>query len=431
MKKIARLILFCFLINNINALSDNDAENELKQIFDHKQPFDIILVSRNSPQSKYNAIELDEIALIFACLNASIHPAKISDIKNKLSAYSPTYDADLPNISGYLNGALGALVALRKQKISEKFDEYCKQLQIPSVSSTNWKIIIFNEMFFSKKPLTKHEVEKIRELFFFFLEDKEHTILHTNFLYTTSGSFTVGDIDELKSRIQNSTNTGMRRSLIDQTSNSYHISTQNAANDAEITAYIAACNQKKRNIAVQHPVLLNRSTMSYDNKELVWYDKSTYCWESNEALKGLAPFAGQSHIYHIGDGQDHKFINVFFPKMKELLLKSISSEICYDLSCGVRHANNWVNDTVKTKLHIFASNTTQASENNEFPLDSIVSCVDPIGTMLRLGGEHNALTTVFFNKSASPVTISPHIITCLPYDNKQYNFAIVKNLVFN
>jgi hypothetical protein len=119
----------------------------------NETPLDIILVSRDIPDLEYIPIELDEIALIFACLAANIHQENIPEIKEKLSTKINTllYTEATKNITGYLRTP--ELKDTRIRAILEKFDEYCGSLNPIIPYRNTWKLIVFNEMFFPKKSL--------------------------------------------------------------------------------------------------------------------------------------------------------------------------------------------------------------------------------------------------------------------------------------
>jgi len=197
MKNLITFFCFLFLTNNIYALSDKAIAQELRLGFngDANNLISIILVTRNTPQAQYSHIELDEIALISACLAANINPEKIANIKIKLDETLDKFKFILnePNISDYL---IKGNIKIRKTAILNKFNEYSNYIKNNN-NNKKWKIIIFNEAFFSKNtPLTKQEIDTIKSVLFQFIDD-EHTILYTNFLYTDNEKVTQKEISSL------------------------------------------------------------------------------------------------------------------------------------------------------------------------------------------------------------------------------------------
>lgn len=389
MKKFIQIIFFCFLINNVKAFVDEIASKELSEIFDGKKNINIVLVSRNATTATYPPIDIDNIALMFACLASSMYPTKKTEIKNKLEAFlTEIYGSvlvEMPNITGYTTITNPVLLQGRKNAILTAFSTYTGNLEITNPTN-NWKLVVLNEMFFSKsEPLTKQEVNKIKETFFHFFKDGR-VLLYANFLYTDNKKYSAAERSSLIAKMLRKTSTGMKRMIFKYDPNIHHPA--NTESDILFINYL----RDIASIDISYPVttLFNRSVISYDNADVVYYDKSTYCWQSNDSLTNVP-----NHIYHIGDSKDHILPTEKFLQLNKLLRKNISSEICYDLSCGTRSENGWINDTTKTKLHIFTSNTTQASGSTEFPIDVPVVCVDPNGTDVMNNLTYNALTVIF------------------------------------
>ena len=139
-KKFISLIIFCFLINTANALNDETATTELTLIFNGTKPIDIVLVTRNIPEFQYGPIALDEIALLFACLEVNLYPEKIDDAKNKLINTLKSfkkYDPNLPSLSGYLNNNIQNIAQMREQSIIKKFDEHGDGANFSELSAKN------------------------------------------------------------------------------------------------------------------------------------------------------------------------------------------------------------------------------------------------------------------------------------------------------
>lgn len=104
------------------------------------------------------------------------------------------------------------------------------------------------------------------------------------------------------------------------------------------------------------------------------YLKSSYYHEWDMGLKS-------GHAYVFGDGEDHIY-NFNQQQNKELatsIIREISTEICFDLACGVRKNNNWssfIGDELlgfESSLHIIQSryiNPKQSLMN--LPKNSII-----------------------------------------------------------
>lgn len=162
------------------------------------------------------------------------------------------------------------------------------------------------------------------------------------------------------------------------------------------------------------PVLYNRSFISYNYKDITYYDKSSYYNESQDAIFGLGSYTGTSHVYMIGDGKDHRIGTIEYPLLEDLLVQHISSEVCYDLLVWVSKANGWKNEANSTKLYILSSNSVDAKGNEKFPNNKLIVCVDPDSTLFTKGA---SLSEVFYKKD-SKLEVSQKDVTRFYYGDR-------------
>ena len=447
MRRITALLFLCFSISGISASdSITNADRMATDSFQNalnKKTIDVILVSRNVLELKYSPIQLDEIALIFACLAVSIHSDEINEIRQKLidSISSFSYDKeDMPNISSDLKPTNEMSVNLtkgkRKGEIIEKFNEYCEKLNLNLSKPDAWKIIIFNEMFFSKTiPLTLKELTKIKDLFFCFLND-DNILLHINFLYTKKSKINSKEketlLNSINTTLDNSSNTKIMPKILfryDREKPDRDL----PANSAILKKYKQYINGLDDN---EHNTLFNRSIIVYNNEVLSYYDKSTYCREANKQIIDENDDVLQgAYIYNIGNGKDLMNDNTKYPKLSKLVIDNISSEICYDLTIGIRKRNKWINgleNEKQSKIHIYSSNTSAQSKSQKFPTDKVVACVDPHGA-IELGNNGKALSLVFKEaisiQNETVKTVFPQTVNCFNYGKNCYRFILVKNIL--
>ena len=421
------LIFFCFFISNANALNDMAATQELTRMFYGREPINIMLVTRNSFPYQYNNLDLDELALIFACLAVNLHPERVVIIRGRLQdkLNSLIYNPILPNISRYLsNPNYQQIVNIRKQGIIAEFNRYANLHNI-LVQDNRWKIIIFNEAFFSKNtPLTLQEVQEIKDLFFYFLRGfDERTLLYANFLYMNNEVITAYQRNLLVLRTLTPTVTAVQRMAF----------TNNVFNNIIYVFNYLQRLMGINNFVVPQPMLYNRSTMSYYDLghvvDMTHYDKASYCSQLDQLI---LLWGG---IYYIGDGRDHIFPGNTFPHLSNLLIENVSSEICYDLACGVRRANGWINGNglARTRLHIFVSNTFLVNPwmlNNMFsPLDTIVACADPHGIRRQQIGMMGGALTDVFKRNVN--AIYPLQLSNFNCGNNQYNITTARDIITN
>jgi hypothetical protein len=179
------------------------------------------------------------------------------------------------------------------------------------------------------------------------------------------------------------------------------------------------------------PMLYNRSIVSYNDLDINYYDKSSYWGQSNDALVGSNIFQNKRHIYYIGDEQDHSFFEKNYPELSKLLIKNISSEVCYDLTCGIRKNNNWNNGAGTTKLHIFISNTfiTDSNARKMFPNNIITVCADSYGTMLP--NTDSSLTVVFKDDGNTKIPYPQGVTGRFYHENNQYDIITGHDIIIN
>ena len=124
--------------------------------------------------------------------------------------------------------------------------------------------------------------------------------------------------------------------------------------------------------------LLNKSDILWNKMSVCYYKKSSYFRESDKSLMN-------EFIYDIGDSKDHKYKNLakIYDSIADVILKNLSTEICFDLCSGVRQENNWNNTNNsddKSKIHVLVSNWVSLYNNFKFlpPHSSLIVHVDPI-----------------------------------------------------
>ncbi|MDR2781113.1 MAG: hypothetical protein LBB21_01470 [Holosporaceae bacterium] len=437
MKNVVTLLLLCFSILSINesaAITDGDAAASFQKVLNNETPLDIILVSRDTTQ--YKPIELDEIALLFACLAVSIGHDKEGIIRERLSTLIDTfsYGESLPNISSYLKPStnMQTIKTVRKSEILAKFDEYSKGVMDSIFPETAWKIFVFNETFFSKTtPLKDKEKTEIERLFFAFLNE-DNILLHINYLYTSDTKIHDQTRLEMIKRFSGEYDLSVSQIKppkvvfkFDQSSREKMIASleQNKTIVNEYKSFLQTLNEN-----TVHSLLFNRSFIFYKNDQLTRYNKSTYLAEANSLLIDNTTLKAKQGalVYNIGNGKDIKNAATKYPLLAQLIVDNISSEICYDLTLGIRHSNQWKNVNQSSKLHIYTSNSSPQSKSNFFPINRTTACIDPKGSIGLLGSAEAELTLVF-KRAEELAYIHTNWLKSFKYGANDYKITVINN----
>lgn len=116
--------------------------------------------------------------------------------------------------------------------------------------------------------------------------------------------------------------------------------------------------------------LRSESIMYCGGKARTRYKKASYWNEANDVLQ---KYSAGVVIYDIGPGVDEKCSNALDP-VADVLIKYLSSEICFDVQRGIRKHNNWTNPgQLPSVLHILQSNSITMS--SYYPFNNLPSGV--------------------------------------------------------
>ena len=146
-------------------------------------------------------------------------------------------------------------------------------------------------------------------------------------------------------------------------------------------------------------VVANITISIFDGRLITEYKKSSYFREADDFIEinKIKPFFRPieinryAGIYDFGDGSDkisssfaqpniQRGSNIDVTTLRDVLLKNISTEICFDLAQKVRNSNGWSNtDDSQAQLHILQSNSidpigrTYENENlNNLPRNRLI-----------------------------------------------------------
>ncbi|MDR2766081.1 MAG: hypothetical protein LBB63_01280 [Holosporaceae bacterium] len=431
MNKIATLLFVCFFaVPNYNSAAidnydDKRTAKSLQAVFEKVTPLNVTLVSRGITSASYGPLSLDEIALIFACLAVNLG-ADSTLVREKLTKLINEfrYDALLPNISEYLRVmSLQMLVAARTSLLG-RFQEYCDRAaaQMCSIQEKDaWRIIVFNEMFFSKTPLLREEICKILELFFDFIAG-ENLLMHCNFLYTLS-SKDPSLINASRTNLENKSN--YMKMLVGQ-----HEDIASGYSTFLLNKFWNVLNNSQ-----QYNLLMNQSCVVYKEQYLTTYNKSSYCTEADNLIIGpnSKMISPNAYVYYFGNGLDAIGNAQQAPLLANVVLNNITSEICYDLELRTRYNNQWNNLQgvhTKSKLHIFTSNSYPVSGTNALPPDRTVIFVDPFGTDPTDPKIPHNLTSVLKNPTPYLKTrYYPYVKSHFSLGENHYSFVNVRDIL--
>jgi hypothetical protein len=101
-------------------------------------------------------------------------------------------------------------------------------------------------------------------------------------------------------------------------------------------------------------MLINRTYCVFNGEAIFFYDKSTYCKESDTNV-----FFG--YIYKFGNGYCTPMETPIHKTKSDAIFNSIGVEICMDYFCGIRKSTNWkvsANGTDQYKMLLIQSNYT-------------------------------------------------------------------------
>lgn len=397
-------------------------------------PIDVILVSRAGPlQALTSYMQVDDMALIFACLavNLGVNRKEIRETLEEM-VNSFAYEEKCGNITRYLrpkppqykSDDLKQAKASRLTRILNQFDDYCSHLPV-SAQRDSWKIVVFNETFFSKSILTKNEVDKIRELFFKIVENKK-LIAYFNFLYQDEVAISPRERERIYEAIDGDAQFDYKTlNIIKLPKTNFfqlvdNVTVKDILKNKEFAdLYRQRIIRHAKTLKGKYRSIFNRTIACYQNRSLCHYDKSSYFGECpNDLINSDKSF----YMYHIGAGQD-KIIYSPYYQLANVVVSNISSEICYDIHWGIRKGNNWTNKKQPSKLHIFVSNTVDANGDDNLPQDIVTACVDPFGIPARKTGEDKAITGVFKGNQ-----IFPYTAYSFTHKSCNYGIMVVKNI---
>lgn len=249
----------------------------------------------------------------------------------------------------------------RKKELLKEFDSIiCNFKQI---KKEDWKLCIFNEMFFSKWiPVSQRYMKNIVNNSSMIEEDR-HTLTHINFLYYEKRNVPLSRNEFERIIKQLSSSRTLHSTVYSRFSPYGKIALQDYIN-------------RIKQLAQPQNYLVNMSQLLWRKRAICFYKKSSYCSENDELLS-------QGYIYDIGDGKDHKYPNMPepFDSVANVVSNNISTEICYDLYSGIREENNWENNPgLGSKIHILVSNWVSLYNSFFFlpPNGKLIIHADPI-----------------------------------------------------
>ena len=375
MRKIFALFLSLGIVvcgaSESEATQTEDAAASLQRAFNGKEPFYAITVTRAVDSGE--PLFLDEAELVFACIKL-IAGHKKADVKKTLKENLERISkqhAEHVNKLHQTSKTKEKIAAIRQKKILDKFNETSQKFPEEHLEQMKkgWKLCIFNEMFFSKRmPLSsKLRGEVLKNISA--LSDKK-TLVHVNFLYSEQGKdkFTQLEFNRIKRNLspRRQSSGGLFSRFLFENTQTYKTI------EDHLERYLDRISPlvDKKN----HTYLLNKSDILWDKKTVCYYKKSSYFREHDNSLKN-------GFVYDVGDGKDHKYSKLSEEQnsIANVILKNISSEICFDLASGVRQENSWRNSDSQSKIHILVSNCIFSELNHHFlpPSSILIAHVDP------------------------------------------------------
>ena len=296
--------------------------------------YNVIVITRDTQDDSvgYNRLDDAEINLIFAQLSNCFQGN--NDIRNQLE--ENIQQSEL------------------KDDILSSFDKNSKLAQQCKANPKNqYSIILFNEMFFSRdEALTKEEVDKIVSCYEAFHKFFPKTFLYMNFLYKDNMkpeyktqleascimyNTIFENINEWDYPFMNFTEEGVQQQLI-------------SPNSPGMRYYKNYVNQAKKGISLFFAtrLLFNQTKIFFENHEIGYYNKSSYCMEALTDFKEGGEFKSYDvPFYMIGDFSTHPLSNV--PD----IINNLKNLVCYDMD--VRR--NFHKKTAGEDVFLFASNT--------------------------------------------------------------------------
>jgi hypothetical protein len=278
-------------------------------------------------------------------------------------------------------------------KIKEVLDK--AQAEINRICHKGYKVIVFNEMFFSKMEALKknsatitdvtHDSiaqyiaelnKKIQNSIVFYnvlyednynIEWKRALYLYALTLFREKNWCLNFDYSILKNSMsellwnkidkQFTYTTAMPSKTAKNIVEQYvinHISSKNldTFSETDFTSNINIQTIKSIKSPLKTDFLINRTYCVYKEKDIFHYNKSAYFKENDTLI-------GRGHIYNLGDG--YPATTAALDEQSKKIFNTISTEICLDFACGIRKNNNWKNERGKdaSKLHIIQSNSVE------------------------------------------------------------------------
>lgn len=221
-------------------------------------------------------------------------------------------------------------------KAIEKFSEYNNMRD-------SCKIIVFDEMFFGQiNPLTTAQKNFIQSKIRDISNSDDRAFFYLNFLY-------------LENRNTNGINV---RNAFRHMKRMKRQGIMNIGDEwfSEFRDIILATPYTTA--PIQRNYLINETYCINNGNILTKYKKSSYFHESDDDVS-------EGAIYDFGNGQDE----MMFPsQLGNILINRVSTEICLDLNCAIRFANQWCNyragGNQSSDVHIIQSNIIDPFDND-------------------------------------------------------------------
>jgi hypothetical protein len=252
---------------------------------------------------------------------------------------------------------LGTNFSIDNDKVNECANYIVNEMNNPpglTKPANQIKLIVFNEMFFSQTiPLTWEQMIYIRTQICRISASDSCSIFYPNFLYTQYEERTVEEVNASKNKMMSSSKAKKDKATI---------------NDWEkYDEKIKAATKGKAKKSKINNLWLKNETLSINLLAICTkYKKATYFHEANDTIKKGDGEKFDYALYDFGNGEDEI---AYDSGMGGALLREISTEICFDLVCGIRKKNYWKNNEQPSKIHILQSNSVDAiNEENRLNL---------------------------------------------------------------
>jgi hypothetical protein len=335
---------------------------KLRQEFDEvlERPIYLITVTRSSKKNKdpYNGIAINNLTMISETEMKNV----LQEVENKINGkYKDDYKIIAFNEMFFSkktpldkNGGVDSVTHDSVLKCIKDFNKDVKNSIVfynvlyKSEENIDWQnaLYLYALTFFRQKNGSLNYEFKSKKS----MSDHVWTEINKRFSYTTPpGKTVVSIIGDYVNKYKKSDDT---------------FSYNDLTTDTEIKTITSTEIPKKAKF------LVNRTYCIYDQKDIFYYNKSAYYRENDDLIDN------HKYIYLIGDGYpENRLPNIKHDK----IFNAISTEICLDFACGIRKNNLWKNKRggVPSKLHIIQSNSVNtwfpSSENYPFDIPILYS----------------------------------------------------------